>query len=182
MIGNGEQAPIKSVVPGSTVITNRTVELVKLGHMFTIQKVFKAIDVGDVVDFLFDLSAVDADFLVLYEVSFNVTQGKAVGTFYEKGNYSGGTVVPIFKRNENKAQTAKAILTRDPAGTTPGPEGTSYLAGGESQGNNLAGGGSSDKDFPTEINTSVDRLFRIEQTGGTDTFDLDLRLIFAEIA
>jgi len=182
MIGNNLNV-VPSIVPGSTVITNRTVELVKLGHMFLVQKVFTGIDVDSTIDFLMDLSAVTADFIVLYEFSFSISQGKAVATFYEKGNYAGGSVVPIQKKNENKVQTANTVLTKDPIGTVPGPEGTSYLTGGEAQGNNLAGGERLDKDTPTEINSAIDRLLRIVHSGGASesTFDLDLRILFAEI-
>ena len=181
MTGNGIPAPIPSIVPGSNVITNRTVELVKLGHMFIVQKVFTGIAVGAVTDFLIDLSAVTSNFIVLYELSFGVTQGKALATFYEKGDYSGGTVVPINKKNENKAQNPNAIITIGPTGTTPGPEGTSYIAGGEAQGNSLSGGESIDKDTPTEINAAISRLLRIAHSGGSGFFDLNLRLLFAEI-
>lgn len=182
MINDNGFSPVPSVVPGSTVVTNRTVELVKLGKMFIAQKAFTGLTVGSTVDFLIDLSAVTAEFLVLYEIKFSITQGKAVGTFYEKGDYSGGTAVPIFNRNENAGVAAKTVLTLNPTGTTPGVEGQSYIAGGEAQGVNLAGGTSSDAtDVPTEVNTSIDRLFRIVQSGGSGTFDLDLRLVFAEI-
>ena len=149
--------------------------------MFLVQKVFLGLTVDTTTDFLMDLSAVDADFLVLYEFSFYVTQGKALGTFYENGNYSGGAEVPINKKNENKAQLPKTILTINPTGTTPGPEGTSYLAGGEIQGVNLAGGGRIDKDTPTEISAEISRILRFVHTGGTGSFDLDLRIVFAEI-
>lgn len=181
MIGNGPSEPIRSTVPGSTVISNRTVELVKLGHMFIAQKVFPGITVDSTVDFLFDLSAVDSEFLVLYEINYKISQGKAIATFYEKGDYAGGTVVPIFNRNENKSQVAKTVLTKNPVGTTPGGEGQSYLAGGEAQGVNLAGGTTEETDLPTEVNTAIDRLFRIVQSGGSGTFDLSVRFVFAEI-
>ncbi len=180
MIGNNLKV-VPSIVPGSTVQTNRTVELVKLGHMFLVQDVFTGISVNATTDFLLDLSAVDANFIVLYEFVFGVTQGKAIATFYEKGDYSGGTPVGIQKKNENKAQVPKTIITIAPIGTTPGPKGTAYIAGGEAQGNSLSGGDSLDKDTPTEINSAISRILRVVQTGGTGTFDLNLRLLFAEI-
>lgn len=181
MITQQTFSPVPSVVPGSTVWTNRTVELIKLGHMFLVQKVFTGLTVGATIDFLIDLSAVTSEFVVLYEFSFSVTQGKTIATFYEKGDYAGGSTVLITKKNENKAQTPTLVLTQSPTGTTLGTEGTSYLAGGESQGVSLSGGDRIDKDTPTEINSAIDRLLRFVHSGGTGTFDLDLRMMFAEI-
>lgn len=182
MIGENGFSPVPSIIGASTVITNRTVETVKLGHMFIVQKVFRDIDVESVVDFLVSLGAVTAQYFVLYEFKYKVSQGKGIGTFYEKGDYAGGTAVPIFNRNEKSSQTPEVVITKDPVGTTPGTEGQSYLAGGETQGNNLAGGTSEEGiDLPTEVNTAIDRLFRVEQIGGVGTFDLDLRIVFAEI-
>lgn len=178
---NGASA-VPSIVPGSTVWTNRTVELVKLGHMFVVQKAFTGYAVGSTINFLIDLSAVDAEFLVLYEIKYGVTQGKGIATFYEKGDYAGGTIVPIFNRNENSSQVAKTVFTIAPSGTTPGAEGQSYIAGGEAQGNSLSGGTSSDSlEVPTEVNTSFSRLFRIVHSEGSGNFDLNLRILFAEI-
>jgi hypothetical protein len=131
---------------------------------------------------LLNLSNVDAEFLVLYQIEYRITQGKATGTFFEKGNYGGGTPIHIFNRNENSPQAAKSIITVDPTGDTLGLEGQSYIAGGEVQGLNLAGGTVGEvADLPTEVNPAIDRIFQILQAGGSGTFDLSLRLVFAEI-
>lgn len=173
---------VRSLVPGSNVISNITVELVKKGFMYTAQIVIPNITVAAVTDVYFDPSAFTKDFLVIYDFSFKVSQGKAIGTFYAGGTYSAGTTIPIRNRNENSLNTPETVISYGTGlASVLGVATNSYIAGTEAQGNNLGGGGAGDVDFPTEINKSVDRLFRIVQEGGTGDFDLELRLVFAEI-
>lgn len=182
MIGNGKSG-IVSVTGGSKVVSNITVELVKKGYMYTLQTVIEGLAIGAVTDILIDPSTFIGKFGVLYSFGFAVTQGKAIGQFFAGGTYSGGTPLLILNRNENSPNTPKTTITQAPTVTAPGNGGYKYIAGGETQGNNLAGGTTSgeDSNFPTEINLSVPRLLRITQSGGSGTFDLQLRFVFAEI-
>lgn len=173
---------IRSLVPGSNVMSNITVELVKKGFMYTAQIVIPGITVAAVTDIRFDPTAFTKDFLVIYEFGFSVSQGKAIGTFYTGGTYSQGTIIPAGNRNENSSNTPQSVISYGTGlASVLGTARNSYFAGAEAQGNNLGGGGGGDTDFPTEINKLGDRLFRIVQTGGTGSFDLELRLVFAEI-
>jgi hypothetical protein len=172
-----------SIVSGSNVVSNITVELVKKGYMYTLQTVIEGLDDGAVTDILIDPSAFTGKFGVLYSFGFAVTQGKAIGQFFAGGTYSGGTPLLVLNRNENSSNTPATTITQAPTVTVLGNGGFKYIAGGEIQGNNLAGGTTSgeDSNFPTEINLSVPRLLRITHTGVEGTFDLELRLVFAEI-
>ena len=173
--------PFYSVVPGSTVISNRTVELVKTGRMFTLQTVIEGITVDTTKDFLFNPTAFSAGFLVVYEIMFKVSQGKGIGQFFAGGTYSGGSGLTVLNRNENAGISPVTVITEDPTVSVLGTGGFKYMAGGEAQGNNLAGGGGGDQNFPLEVNPAVDRIFRLIQSGGSGTYDLELRLVFAEI-
>ena len=181
MTGNGIPTPIPSIVPGSNVMSNITVELVKKGFMYTLQCVFSDLAVGVTKDILIDPSAFIGKFGVLYNFKYGVTQGKALAEFFGGGTYIEGTPLLILNRNENSANTAETVISEDPTVSILGAGGYKYMAGGEAQGNNLSGGTGGDKDFPTEINISVPRLLRIIQSEGSGTFDLELRLVFAEI-
>lgn len=173
--------PIPSIVKGSNVITNRTVELVKIGNMYTLQTVFEGLSVGATKDILLDPTAFVGGFLVLYNFKYNVSQGKAIGQFFAGGTYVAGTPIPTFNRNENSINTAVTVVSEDPTVSVLGAGAQKYLAGGETQGNFLAGGTGGEPDFPTEIKVSIPRLLRIIQSDGVGTFDLELRFIFAEI-
>ena len=175
-------SPVPSIVPGSTVVTNRTVELVKLGRMYTVQTVFSGLTIGVTKDILLDPSLFVGGFAVLYDFTYNVTQGKGIAQFFAGGSYAVGTPLYIGNRNENSPNTAVTVISENPTVTTLGTGTYKYLAGGEVQGNQLAGGSGGDIDLPTEVKVSVPRLLRIIQSGGTGTFDLELRLVFAEIS
>ena len=176
-----ETPGVPSIVPGSTVTSNITVELVKKGFMYTVQTVFKGLTIGAIKDILIDPSAFAGKFGVLYDFKYDVTQGKAYAEFFAGGTYIVGTPIFIGNRNENSLNVAATVVSEDPTVSAPGVPTFEYLAGGEVQGNQLSGGTGGDKDFPTEIKTSMPRLLRITQIGGSGTFDLELRLVFAEI-
>jgi len=181
MIGNGISRPVQSIVPGSTVTTDRMVELVKTGKMFTIQTVIESIAINSTVDILFNLSGVSKDYLVLYELLMGITDGSAVAHFYLPGDYTGGNVIQSTNRNENSSNVAESILTHTPTGTAPGTKlPTIYQIGTEST-HFIGGAGSKNDVMPQEINQDVSRLLRIIHSGGTDTFNLELRIMFAEI-
>jgi hypothetical protein len=174
---------VPSVVPGSSVTSNITVELVKKGFMYTLQTVIEGLSTAAVTDILIDPSAFTGKYGVLYSFGYSVTQGKAIAQFYAGGTYSGGTPLLVLNRNENSINTPKTTITQAPTVTVLGNGGFKYIAGGEIQGNNLAGGTTQgeDSNFPTEINLSVPRLLRITHVGAAGGFDLQLRFVFAEI-
>lgn len=176
-----DMASTPSVVPGSSVVSQRTVELVKQGYMYTVQTVFSGLAVTATKDILIDPTAFTGSYGVLYGFEYNVTQGKAIAEFFGGGTYIAGTPLFVGNRNENSLNTAKTVVSENPTVSVLGTGTYKYLAGGEVQGNQLAGGTGGDADFPTEIKLSVPRLLRIVQSGGTGFFDLELRLIFAEI-
>jgi len=182
MIGNGKFSPVKSIVPGSSVTSNITVELVKKGYMYTLQTVITGLTVDTVKNFYFDPSLFTGDFLVIYELSYAVSQGKAIGEIFVNGDYEQGTLIPVFNRNENSLNTPESKISVDPTVNDLGVSTFKYLAGSEAQGNNLGGGGfKGDPNFPLEVNKALDRIFRVTQIGGSGTYDLEIRLVFAEI-
>lgn len=177
-----EGSVVPSLVPGSNVVSNITVELVKKGFIYTVQTVIEGIDVEDVVDFYLDPQLFTGKFAVVYEISYTVSQGKGIAQFFTGGDYSHGTPLIVLNRNENSSNTPETIISVNPTITTLGTGSFKYLAGSETQGNNIGGGGNKgDSNFPIEINKNVDRIFRVSQTGGSGTFCLEFRLIFAEI-
>jgi hypothetical protein len=182
MIGNGKFSPVKSIIPGSNVTSNITVELIKKGFMYTVQTVITGLTVDSVKNFYLDPSAFTGDFLVIYELSYAVSQGKGVGEIFVTGDYEQGTLLSAFNRNENSSNTPQSKISVDPTINDLGVGTFKYLAGSEAQGNNLGGGGfKGNPDFPLEVNKTLDRIFRVTQSGGSGTYDLELRLVFAEI-
>lgn len=181
--GTGFPGPIPSVVGGSNVATNRTVELVKQGKMFMVQTVFPGLAVGATKYILLDPSLFTGQFVVLYQFKYFTTQGKAIANFMVPGTYTLGAAVPIGNKNENSSNVTPLTKINEVAVTVPGASGPfTYLAGGEVQGVNLAGGGGGgDHNFPTEVKISSPRVLKIAQTGGSGFFDLELRIVFAEI-
>jgi hypothetical protein len=170
-----------SIVKGSSVFSNITVELVKKGFMYTLQCVISGLTVGATKDILIDPTAFTGKFGVLYDFEYGVTQGKCTAQFFAGGTYVAGTPMYVANRNENSSNVALTIISEDPTVSVLGTGSYKYLAGGEAQGNQLAGGSGGDQNFPTEINTSIPRLLRFVQAGGIDNFDLEIRLVFAEI-
>lgn len=182
-MGDGyAQGPVRSLVGGSDVVSNRTVELVKQGKIFTLQTVIEGLTVGDTKDILLDPTAFVGEFLVIYEIYYKISQGKAIAQFFAGGTYAAGIPLSLVNRNENSSNTAVTVVSENPTVTVLGTGSYKYLAGGEAQGINLAGGlGGSNPNFPTEVKVLIPRLLRIIQSGGTGTFDLELRISFAEI-
>lgn len=179
----GPTYPVQSIVPGSNVNSNITVELTKKGMMFGVQDVFEGIATGSTVDFLIDSSPSDADYVVSYDFEFKTSQGKIIQKSYILGDYVAGTPVAIYNRNGNSLTTPKTVLTKDPTVNVVGTKVNAFLGGTETQGNSIGGGTiqGNTTDFPVEVNKSGPSLLRFIQTGGTGTFDLELKLIFAEI-
>ena len=106
------KGPVESIVPSSNVWTNRTVELIKKGCMFTVQTVLEGLTVGVTTDILFDPSAFIGEHVVVYEFFFDVTQGKGVTQFFAGGTYGDdGTPLFIGNRNENSLNTPVSLIT-----------------------------------------------------------------------
>lgn len=181
-IGSGSNL-VTSVIGGSNVVSNITSEVVKRGWLYTIQTVIPALPVGGTFNLLLDPKAFTGKYFVIYDLSYAVTQGKSIATFYTGGNYSHGTNLAIYNRNENSLNIPQGRVSRDPIITTLGNNsGVSFLAGVNAQGANTGGGGNKgDINLPLEINRNVDRILQFVQSGGTGTYDMEFKLVFGEI-
>lgn len=156
-------------------------DLVERGLMFTVQKSIQGIDQNSVVDIMFDLSgAVTAKKkLYLVESIFTISSGEARAQFYLPGDYDGGIALTAYNRDETSDNAPTISLSYEIDGDTiPGAElPTSYQLSADKH---SAGSGASGDDFDTKVNPALSRLLRVTHIG-TSKFNLEIRLIWAEI-
>lgn len=185
MSGDGGQVtPITSISRSSSVVSHEKLELIKQGRVYYVQKVFD-IAIDETLDLSIDSRLVIPDShngfvgnVIIYPFKAKISEGLIKATLYGGGSYSGGTVLPMMKRNEKSENTNLSIVRINPDEDTIGIAGNDYLLG-SSASNQFPGGGESKEADPLIIDNNIQRVLRIPNTTGV-AIQLEFRILIAE--
>ena len=106
----------KSASGIEVVVTDQASNYIFLGRTYTIKTVESTYATGNNY---YIFNAVNND-IVLRPPSFTSTSGPIVITYYTKSDYTGGTAVPYFNRNQLYKTGCACTFTKDPTGTDVG--------------------------------------------------------------